>query len=176
MRNVTNAWIRAVRDHGGSLEPRARLAAMVIASYADPDGSNCWPSVATVARGMGVSERTAQRALDDLEQAGWLVRWFRSGGSTVFRFLLPDDALAKAVDVALADDGGVTRVHIAVTGRCTGVRGECFCAPLETPVSPDLVTTSSVPRQTVSRRSRRQGRAAPRPVESFAQDDTLRRW
>lgn len=176
MQNVTNAWIRAVRDHGGALEARARLAALVVASYADADGSNCFPSVETVARGMGMSDRTAQRALDDLEQAGWLVRWFRPGGSTVYRFLIPDEALAVAVDEALADDGGVTRVHVAVTGRCTGVRGACSCAPIEPSVSPDLGSTSSAPRQTGPRPGKRRGRAAPRAAAAFVPSDTLNPW
>lgn len=50
-----------------------RTVLLIIASYADSDGSHANPSVPTIACGAGVDERTARRALRALEMAG-LVR------------------------------------------------------------------------------------------------------
>lgn len=43
-----------------------------IAECTDPDGTNAWPAVATIAAHCGISERTVQRALRELEASGEL--------------------------------------------------------------------------------------------------------
>lgn len=47
-----------------------RLILQCLAKYADPDGCNTWPSVATIAEFAGVSERTVQRRLRELVARG----------------------------------------------------------------------------------------------------------
>jgi Helix-turn-helix domain len=61
---------------------------VALAEYADPDGSNAFPSIPTLARCTGHSERTVQRHLRLLEQRGELVVQSRSLGGrkrTVYR-------------------------------------------------------------------------------------------
>ena len=51
-----------------------RLVLLVLADKADEDGTNAWPSVATIAAESRLSERQAQRCLRNLEQTGQVVR------------------------------------------------------------------------------------------------------
>lgn len=51
-----------------------RLVLLVLADKADEDGTNAWPSVATIANEARLSERQAQRCLRNLEQIGQIVR------------------------------------------------------------------------------------------------------
>lgn len=51
-----------------------RLVLLVLADKADEDGTNAWPSVATIASESRLSERQAQRCLRNLESAGAIVR------------------------------------------------------------------------------------------------------
>lgn len=51
-----------------------RLVLLVLADKADEDGTNAWPSVATIANESRLSERQAQRCLRNLEQTGQIVR------------------------------------------------------------------------------------------------------
>jgi hypothetical protein len=50
-----------------------RLVMLALADHADHEGE-CWPSVETIARKCRVGRRTVQRALDEAERAGELVR------------------------------------------------------------------------------------------------------
>jgi hypothetical protein len=47
-----------------------RLVLIALADYAHDDGTNAFPSVPTIARKARVDERTVQRALRELEEAG----------------------------------------------------------------------------------------------------------
>lgn len=49
-----------------------RLVMVALADYAHDDGTNAFPSVPTIARKARVDERTVQRALRELEEAGEL--------------------------------------------------------------------------------------------------------
>lgn len=62
-------WIRAARDAPATGSRKAILLAL--ASRAN-DRGECWPSVKTLARDAGVSERTAQRTLRELAIDGWI--------------------------------------------------------------------------------------------------------
>lgn len=66
-----------------------KLVLLVLANYADDDGRNCFPSVATVVRQSGLSERTVQMAFGRLEKAGYLQVIHRRGRSNLFRVLTP---------------------------------------------------------------------------------------
>ena len=64
------------------LTHRARAVYMYLRDRADADGK-CWPGVKRIASDLHLSRRTAQRALTDLEQAGYIRRdeRFRENGS-----------------------------------------------------------------------------------------------
>ena len=64
------------------LTHRARAVYMYLRDRADADGK-CWPGVKRIASDLHLSRRTAQRALADLEQAGYIRRdeRFRENGS-----------------------------------------------------------------------------------------------
>lgn len=56
------------------LPPTDKLVLLAVADWARDDGSYCWPSISTIAKKSGVSERTVQRTLRAAEQAGHLTR------------------------------------------------------------------------------------------------------
>lgn len=56
-----------------ALEPTDKLVILALADCANDEGL-CWPSIATVARKSGVSERSVQRAIRKAEGAGILTR------------------------------------------------------------------------------------------------------
>lgn len=57
-----------------------KLILLGIANHADENGENSWPSVKTLARYAGVTERNARLALRRLEEAGEIKTEVRSGG------------------------------------------------------------------------------------------------
>lgn len=67
VRVMTWVW-----DHSAS-RGNERLVLLAIADHASDDGSDAWPSIATLARKTGVSERTVQRCISSLVDMGELV-------------------------------------------------------------------------------------------------------
>lgn len=62
-------WQQAIRD---AEMPVARKGfALLLSTYADADGTNCFPSIATL-MAHGFAKRTVQRNLRTLEADGWL--------------------------------------------------------------------------------------------------------
>jgi DNA-binding transcriptional regulator YhcF (GntR family) len=55
------------------LTQRATLVAYYLINRADSEGT-CFPGIKTIAKECNISTRTVQRALNDLEEAGFLVR------------------------------------------------------------------------------------------------------
>lgn len=64
------------------LTHRARAVCLYLRDRADAEGK-CWPGVKRIASDQHLSRRTAQRALADLEQAGYIKRGerYRENGS-----------------------------------------------------------------------------------------------
>ena len=64
------------------LSHRARAVYMYLRDRSDAEGK-CWPGVKRIAADLRLSRRTAQRAIADLEKAGYLKRneRFRDNGS-----------------------------------------------------------------------------------------------
>ena len=54
------------------LPHRARTVYMYLCDRAG--GGSCWPGIKTIARDLRLSRRTVQRALNDLEHAGYIER------------------------------------------------------------------------------------------------------
>ena len=63
------------------LPHRARTVYMYLRDRAG--GGNCWPGIKTIAKDLKLSPRTVQRALNDLERAGYIERQqrYRENGS-----------------------------------------------------------------------------------------------
>lgn len=55
------------------LSHRAKTVYIYLRDRADASGV-CWPGIKTIAGELGLSTRTVQRALDDLEAAGLIVK------------------------------------------------------------------------------------------------------
>ncbi|WP_328856358.1 helix-turn-helix domain-containing protein [Williamsia herbipolensis] len=65
-------WERVVR--AADLPTSVKCIALILATYASKDGENVRPSVATVADHMRTSERTVNRAMVTLREAGLIER------------------------------------------------------------------------------------------------------
>lgn len=61
------------RVYSLELTQRGTLVAFYLINRADSEGT-CFPGVKTIAKECNISTRTVQRALNDLEEAGFLVR------------------------------------------------------------------------------------------------------
>lgn len=68
-----------VWDHSYSVGS-ARLVLLAIADSADHDGSNAWPSIATLTKKTRLGERTVRDAIRQLESIGELRTEFQKGG------------------------------------------------------------------------------------------------
>lgn len=129
MSQAVKAALLATKDLGKN----ERAVAIAIAAHANREG-HAWPSVATIAEYAGCSERTVQRALARLVQAGRLAVTTASGIATrVYRLLTarastsPEGVTERAPGVT-DQDAGVTDSapggdSLAVT-RSSEVQGE----------------------------------------------------
>jgi DNA-binding transcriptional regulator YhcF (GntR family) len=80
-------WPRLLRR--SRLSKTARLVGFVIATYLNAAGE-CWPSVATIAKGAGVSESTVHRAIRELRRSGYLWVTFRRQETSIYRAKRPE--------------------------------------------------------------------------------------
>jgi DNA-binding transcriptional MocR family regulator len=75
------------------LDGVARGVGWALETYANPKTMQARPSVVTLAKAAGVSERTVGRALVRLEDAGYLVvKWSRGGACHLFTLINPEAA------------------------------------------------------------------------------------
>lgn len=80
--------MRAIRDEG-RLSSTAKLCALVLATYFNRRGE-CFPSRATIGRGMGKSVWTVSRALSELAGVGAIEIERHHNTSSVYRRVDPD--------------------------------------------------------------------------------------
>lgn len=109
--------LKVVRDHSRAAGP-ARAVLTVIATYAGDDG-RARPSLSTIARDAGLSERTVKRAIEKLEHPdlGELEVVERGSGRRASRYRI---RLAELVDNSPADQSRGDRVSPLPIG--SGVR------------------------------------------------------
>ena len=70
-RSAVIVWREALRD--GDVSSRGKVVGLVLATYFNRDCVGfAYPSLATLAQGASVSERTAGKAIDDLHAAGFV--------------------------------------------------------------------------------------------------------
>ncbi|MFE2742950.1 helix-turn-helix domain-containing protein [Streptomyces scopuliridis] len=90
--------------------PTHALVALAFIGYANPDGTNRRPpSMETIARDLGLSVRTVQRACEALEEAGLFERLIRGtpGRSSHWRFVVPSEdrtAVSGVIEVEEQED------------------------------------------------------------------------
>ena len=70
---MNNKSLLIERVYSSELTQRATLVAFYLINRADSEGT-CFPGIKTIARECNISTRTVQRALNDLEEVGFLVR------------------------------------------------------------------------------------------------------
>ncbi|GHU81131.1 transcriptional regulator [Clostridia bacterium] len=78
--------------YAAELPHRAVSVYMYLRNRAGKDKS-CFPSIGTIARDLSLSKRTVERALADLERAGFLrreARWRTKGGRSSSLYTLVD--------------------------------------------------------------------------------------
>ena len=99
-RATVNEWVNVVRR--ARLHPTAKLAALLLASYADKCGTSIYPGVALLAVQMDCSCRTVARELRRLRETGLIERGSRKGlprgWNVPYRLILSADLLEK-IDV-----------------------------------------------------------------------------
>lgn len=132
-----NLWVLAIRDVDTELPKRAVAAALVLRSFMN-QRATCWPVVATIAGGMRASDRTVQRALQELEAGGWVLRTSRGPRlGSKYSAALPEDAHLVArlrEHIAKRRDAPALMEHLPA--------GHAGVTPV-TPRSPSGVTTAS---------------------------------
>lgn len=69
-----------------------KFVLLAIADNAWDDGSNAWPSVATISRKTGLSTRTVQRCIQNLHDLGELQTIDRPGHSNLYRVVMSSSA------------------------------------------------------------------------------------
>lgn len=93
VQSVRNAWINRVRDEAlRARRPEVSKAVhigILIATYANSDGSKAFPSNSTLAAIAGVSEETVTRCVRLLMAAELLARRRRPNLSSVYQLLIP---------------------------------------------------------------------------------------
>ena len=61
-----------------------RLVAVCLGDYANSDTGRAWPSIRSIARRTGLSERQVQRHLRVIEADGWIIDGHNGKGSTLW--------------------------------------------------------------------------------------------
>ena len=95
---MSSEQVQAARDCPADLSAPAAAVLMLLASYADRDGSKVYPSVATLARQSRQDRRTVQRALAELISAGQVAVLAPGGGAlaTSYRLTITRRVLTPA--------------------------------------------------------------------------------
>ena len=95
------------------LPHRARTVYMYLRDRAG--GGSCWPGVKTIARDLHLSPRTVQRALNDLEHAGYIERQRRHRENGSCLPLLP--VSSKSAVFGCASRSSTVRNEYAMPAR-----------------------------------------------------------
>lgn len=124
-----------------------KFLALVLATYADEDGSRVRPGQDLLAADTGATDRTVRRQLDDLRDRYGLIEQLTRGGgrgrgrrTSVYRLTIPVDLFDRC-DVRSPDDrpirsGRIEQVRADGSGRGSG--GRAYAYRLTIPESPDI--------------------------------------
>lgn len=132
-----------------------RLVLLSIANHADARGENSWPSIATIAKEAGISERSVHDALRKLEAMDVIDREVNEGGN---RKTQGNRRPNRYTILAMIEDAEVTRAALEAysgvepTSTPTDARGGSCCTPgveaasTQTVLEPSQPTPPSPPR------------------------------
>jgi hypothetical protein len=115
-----NEWVNVVRR--ARLHATTKLVALLVATYADPDGTSIYPGVARLAIQSSHGYRTVQRELARLRAMGLIEQLprtgVRRGWSTPYRLILASDLLDKLdLPTPAAEDLAVDNLARRYRGR-----------------------------------------------------------
>lgn len=137
-------WERAFREAGIECFPgagidldRVKAYGLLLASFANAQGGDAFPSQATLAEYLGSNERNARKYLRAIEGGGWIVGERRGRQRTTrYRLVLPDRRGDAGQDAP--DDGSYVVEHRRRSAGVTGVG-----AP---PTTTDTTTAAKTPK------------------------------
>jgi hypothetical protein len=113
------------------LPTSSKMVLLVISDHASDDGTNSWPSVATIARKASLGERQVKRILRELEACGLIGIELQAGGTRDMR----DDRRPNRYTVNL--DGVTSMTSRAPSrGDIEEPRGDIFDTHGVTPMTP----------------------------------------
>ncbi len=123
---MSRVWAGS-RHKGGAL-----LLMLALADFAHDDGTNAYPSIATLARKTRMSDRQVQRIIQQCEKSGELVAYRSADGRSSTTYTVVLDALpvtgakmSPVVNRARRGDTGVTRtVKEPSEDSSTGIEAE----------------------------------------------------
>jgi hypothetical protein len=121
---MTAVWVLPV-------PPARKLVLLALADWADDDGGQCFPSIATVATRASISDRQAQRHIRALMRDGWVASGCRArGGRRSRRYQLAAQRIYAALAATRAAKGAVNDTCVTPPANDTCV------APEVTPGAP----------------------------------------
>jgi hypothetical protein len=138
---AVNDWVNVVRR--AELGSTVKLVALMIATYADPDGTHVFPGVPRLAVQCDIDYRTARRAMAALREKGFLQVTRRgarrSGKSDEYRLILAADLLERC-DVATPAAERLKIERVSERERTRGAKGRSIghhrpIEPVENPGS-----------------------------------------
>lgn len=117
---TVNEWVNVIRR--ARLHATTKLVALLLASYADPDGTSIYPGVARLAVQTGLGYRTIQRELARLRAMGLIAKMprtgIRRGWSDPYRLTFGDDVPASVdIPTPAAEDAAVENLARQYRGR-----------------------------------------------------------
>ncbi|MEU0522736.1 helix-turn-helix domain-containing protein [Streptomyces niveus] len=122
VQSVRNAWTNMLRAevlrHADIADlPRVAAVGVWLATFADADGSNAFPSRETLARLAGCSQETVTKAVSVLLHVGLLARRRRPNASAVYQLLTPMERPDWGPHMHLITDTRQRRAHAAKKQR-----------------------------------------------------------
>lgn len=117
---LVNEWVNVVRR--ARIDCTTKLTALLLASYANPDGTNIYPGVARLAVQSGYDYRTVQRALKQLRDMGLITPLSRKGmprtWNTGYRLTFGSDTIELAnVPSPATEDADVQKLRVLYRGK-----------------------------------------------------------
>ena len=153
-------------------QPRAKLLLLALADFIPDGGASCWPAVPTLAALAGVSDRQAQRLIDQLAAEGVIaVERGRGRNHTNMYTLLiaPTDADGKGAISSDRGDIAMSPLPEPEKVTCDDGKGDIFSdkGDIAMSIKGDIAMSPEPKENRSNRKKKREERAAhaPRPLK-----------
>lgn len=113
------------------------LVALALADHGDPDGTNIFPSVATLAKMARQSERATQYHIRKMQERGWLIKVKDAHRGKPTEYRIPVELIPKEIR------GGVQILHRLM--GAIGVQNEAVTGAIGVQKSTDTGATAAAP-------------------------------